>query len=243
MACNLKHAAQVGAAANQAVQDRYDTAVRHAAGALDKAAARLSTRVDLLQIALLPHQNDPTVPLPAATRAAFIARLEKKIHAVCSSLDGGSFIGPIQSRTLQEPTIIENVGCTACQGHCCSQGRANNAFLSDKDLVDVQRAHPDQSVSDMVAFYTAALPERSVENACVFQSDQGCTLPRDWRSGVCNTYRCVPLITLSDQCKKSDDLPFVIVAFNDEKVKTVAHRGSVGTETIDADVSIVSGAD
>jgi hypothetical protein len=38
-------------------------------------------------------------------------------------------------------------------------------------------------------------------------------------------------------------LPFVIFAFNDEEVKTVAHRGSVGTETIDADASIVSGAD
>jgi hypothetical protein len=95
----------------------------------------------------------------------------------------------------------------------------------------------------MVAFYMAALPERSVENACVFQSDQGCTLPRDWRSGVCNTYRYVSLITLSDHCKKSDDLPFVIVAFNDEEVKTAARLGSVGTETIDADASIVSGAD
>jgi hypothetical protein len=79
--------------------------------------------------------------------------------------------------------------CKACNGKCCSTG-GDHAYLTAEHLAKYLEAHSDDSVSDVYDLYLRYLPERSVQDSCVFVTETGCNLPRDLRADICNTYEC-----------------------------------------------------
>lgn len=234
--CVHKHAVKSAilqdAARKRQDQSYHDAAVRHVAPALAAVANALESDVDAVRVAAVPYQNNPVVPLPRQARDAFLAHLETTLTAAFQTVMQLPFIGPIQPAPFRSPSAIEEAGCTACQGYCCQQGRSRNAFLSQQDLETVVRANPTLGVAELLATYIAAMPARSVENACVFQSDQGCTLPRDWRSETCNTFICRQLFQLSQLAPPGADAPIAIVAVEKETANILAYRDSRGAVPI-----------
>ena len=73
-------------------------------------------------------------------------------------------------------------------------------------------AHPALNDEAVVAAYAAWLPERTLHPGCVYQGEQGCTLPRAMRSAICNAYLCGGLRRA------------LLVANNDTRGVFVAHR-------------------
>ncbi len=219
----------------KAIKKQRKTAVRNAKRAMPEIAHALGVSPESVKVGAVPYQNKPVVALPAAARALFMAHLTSTIAKAYSNVGHSSFIGPVPPAPLHPPTAIEEVGCTACQGHCCEQGRGRHAFLSQSVFENLFHINPDLSVDDVTAVYVAALPDRSVKKACVFQSNTGCTLPRDWRSDVCNTYRCKDLIRLSDKFPPGRDTPVAVVGVEGKNANILAHRETVGTITIAKD--------
>jgi hypothetical protein len=83
--------------------------------------------------------------------------------------------------------------CGACQGACCRPGRAQMAFL-DAPLLERTRASLGLSgLEDAVAYYASALPDQHVAGSCYYHGAEGCALPREHRSDMCNTFMCDPM--------------------------------------------------
>jgi hypothetical protein len=99
-------------------------------------------------------------------------------------------------RTLAHPAPLDAVAtavvaatCSACRGACCANG-GDHAFLRTRTLREVMARHPLLDDEAVVALYRSWLPERAMAGGCVYQGGQGCTLPRDLRSSICNAYLC-----------------------------------------------------
>lgn len=95
----------------------------------------------------------------------------------------------------EEPLVIEGKACSLCKGSCCSIGE-EHAFIKKRTLQNYLAARPNLEPWQAVSAYMAFLPEKSFEDACVFQTLFGCALPRHMRSNVCNDYLCKALIQL-----------------------------------------------
>lgn len=80
--------------------------------------------------------------------------------------------------------------CKGCQGNCCTTGLGQKAYI---DATTAKRAalhiHEDSAVQ-VALNYASYLPEKHVEGSCLFHGPDGCALPRQMRSDICNNYAC-----------------------------------------------------
>lgn len=82
--------------------------------------------------------------------------------------------------------------CTACGGDCCSKG-GTHAYLDDETIKRVASERHIRSRRTLSALYEQHLPDESHAGSCVFHAAEGCTLPRELRSDLCNRFYCTPL--------------------------------------------------
>lgn len=92
---------------------------------------------------------------------------------------------------VAETRVVITV-CSACKGACCAAGR-EHAFLRVRTMRDYAAAHPLLTDDEIVQAYLAHLPANALHPGCVYQGARGCTLPRDMRSAICNSYLCTGL--------------------------------------------------
>ena len=82
--------------------------------------------------------------------------------------------------------------CMMCEGGCCVSA-GTHSYLSTATIKRFMESHPSLSKDDIKNKYLNYLPEKSVEDSCVHQTDTGCALPRNLRSDICNGYFCEPI--------------------------------------------------
>lgn len=236
MECNFKHAQVASrrhARRRKDERDRWvDAALLREAEAIQRASDLLHAEPDAVLIATLPFQDEPVVPLPQDAREAFAAHIREVVTAAFEDVNQASVDEAVEPPSLKTPTPVEAAGCTACQGTCCALGRQFRAFLGKSAIENLIRTKSDLSMPEVIDRYVAAIPDESVEDACVYQSAEGCVLPRDWRSDTCNTYRCGPLVALAERALEDGDRPFVIVGVGESGSKILAHRDSLGTKAV-----------
>lgn len=88
--------------------------------------------------------------------------------------------------------------CAMCRGRCCRFGLHGRAFLHAPQLRGWLSEHPDAAWSDAVDHYLGLVPTEHLHSSCLFHARDGCTLPRERRSQVCNDYACDTLERLRD---------------------------------------------
>lgn len=140
----------------------------------------------------------------------------------CNDL-GDLPLGALQWWELQGngAEFAQQVGrvCATCRGFCCAEG-GNHAFLDVPTLRRFLRRHPGISQDEVVAHFLAKLPERSTENACVYQSATGCTLDRIERARICNSFECMGLRSLRRHWKSGGAADRLFVVARNETIKS-----------------------
>ncbi|MEM6304087.1 MAG: hypothetical protein AAF744_05160 [Pseudomonadota bacterium] len=198
-------ARQIAVAAAQAQEAQKKAAYRKEAHALREACAPEITALanacaaapDDIAVAVVPHRESPLVPLPRATREAYLDHLSTIVEeAFAQDL-------PLEGRDTtaqaQEPHPWHGAGCRACEGRCCAQGGGDaHAFQTVALIQHLRHAHPTLGPDDMKAHFEAALPVAHNAKACVFQGACGCTLERAWRADICNAFACFELRRIAD---------------------------------------------
>lgn len=160
-----------------------------------------------LPVVLVPANPRPIVPMPPAARLAFLTHLTSLLDAAfalpvrdntlpmsaedrASRVHAGDIAGDEEVGALSAGMVAAS--CTACRGECCTAG-GTHAFLR-KDSVTRVRARMAadgvDSAAHIAATYADHLPTHHYRGSCVYHADQGCTLPRDLRSNLCNRYLC-----------------------------------------------------
>jgi hypothetical protein len=188
-----------------------------ATDAIKSAANQTNTSTDDVLVAVVPYQNEPILPLSEEARSAFETHLTQAAQAAFELDDDSHILDHYQQKLQPEPAIVD-AGCAACQGFCCKRGGGDNhAFIDKQSIYYIRKSKPDLTEQDVIDHFLDALPEESVSGACIFQGAQGCTLTRDWRAGLCNTFLCHDLFALHDVTGGQLDKPVVIAGINDDE--------------------------
>ena len=82
--------------------------------------------------------------------------------------------------------------CAACRGGCCTLG-GDFAYIGASTLRRVMLQRPGATADDILALYLSCLPDRSMQGSCIHHTAQGCNLPQDLRSDICNQFECQAL--------------------------------------------------
>ncbi len=211
---------------------RLENAIKCAERSLKSVTEVLGCNRDDLRVAVVPYQNEPLVPLPEPRRQGFIAHLEVIVtEAFALEQDEIELPNFVLNEAPEHPIV--SAACTTCQGFCCKQGAKKNAFLKGQNIRYLRLQDPCQTQDDVVATYANALPELSSRNSCVYQGRDGCMLPRELRSDVCNTFHCRDLHVMYHVTEGHSDLPIAIVALDDMTPRAVTgFRAETGRRQI-----------
>lgn len=84
--------------------------------------------------------------------------------------------------------------CAGCGGRCCRIGLASHAFIDTRLLERWAARRPGSGLGHAVQAYLERVPRHHVQGSCLFHTGQGCALPREDRSAVCNNFECRGLV-------------------------------------------------
>ncbi|AMW05661.1 hypothetical protein [Gemmatimonas phototrophica] len=181
---------------HRAARDLLDSMYRDVAHARDTAVAALampSHTTATVPIALVPLSRAP-LHETSAHRHAMLAQRIRELLATMRQTTADQDDGLIEQPAplSHDQTRVVVAVCSACRGHCCTNGR-EHAFLRVRTLRDYAAAHPEHTDEAIVQAYLAHLPTHALHPGCVYQGERGCTLPREMRSAICNSYLCTGL--------------------------------------------------
>lgn len=197
--------------------ERQHRAAGLAAPDIAQALRMLDAGSGEVAIGVVPHLDRRLVPLPEDRLAEFAVRLDEII--------AGAFAEPLPEMELttrerdeadEHPLI--GATCATCQGMCCTLGGPQQAFLTVSDMQRFRLRHPEADAAAIRAHYLGRLPQRSVEHACVFQSQTGCALDRAERADICNRYHCNPQTHLLTRMRE----------MKAQKAVIIGHEGDAG---------------
>jgi hypothetical protein len=143
-------------------------------------------------LAPLPANERGVFPLPKERRAAFATNVASSIdHA----LDDPDRPAPESAEAPAEQAPLIQAACAACRGSCCTSG-GDHAFLYPDHFRRYFRKHPGRSRDELLAEYLSRLPSATFQDSCVYHREDGCALPRELRSNLCNSFLCGDLADL-----------------------------------------------
>lgn len=149
--------------------------------------------------AVIPANRSRVTNLPDRRRRAFRDHVNRLIGeagaglAAPSASEAGSPAPPAPSVSpTPEVQAVLNRACALCRGFCCGKGN-NHAYLTAETIRRYMGQHPDRRPRDVLASYMGRVGNKTYENSCVFHGADGCRLPREMRSDVCNRYFCPDL--------------------------------------------------
>ena len=134
---------------------------------------------------MVPAYNGQIEPLPTARRRAFGAHLRKIIAEAFA--EPAPRVRATSSNTV--PLAATQAACATCRGQCCSHG-GEHAYLDEDTIRRLVRERPGLGARGIAALYRGRLAKESFAGSCVFHGEQGCRLPRELRSDLCNEFYC-----------------------------------------------------
>lgn len=140
---------------------------------------------------VVPANIRPCVPLSPERLEDFRSHLRRVIGEAQPPDDSaGEMPQPPRARPLEElPPMTVLHACTTCRGRCCLGG-AGHAFLRAQTITDFWQRHSSLSQDAIEAEYLAHAAPRGYADSCVYHSESGCSLPRDMRADICNSFHC-----------------------------------------------------
>ncbi len=188
---------------------------------------------ETFSLAIVPHTSaemaDPDPELIGLFRRRLVEMVNAAIDDPEQKSDWPSDVEPSPAPTQKTELPVFSQACISCRGHCCHQGEAH-AFLSVGILRRYVVHHPELSREEVVAAYLGWLPRKSLTDSCIYHTDQGCNLPREMRSDICNQFLCDPLRQVRKEIR-SGVRQFFIVSERDGDFHAshfIAQKGDAG---------------
>lgn len=213
-------------------QQKHDQSVRAQVAEVAKNTWQLEARVTLV-----PYEGSDITPLPDRRRHAFVGHLRQIVMQAMRRRDAGE--PPLKEHTRLERGItpeqaelkVLGAACSVCGGQCCNRGNTR-AWLNVASFERLLKEHDpfkEMTADEIVEHYLGFLPESSHEGSCVFHAAEGCTLPRDIRSSVCNEYFCAGIAELFNHLDKPEATT-IVASVSGAVIKRMAHFSSQRVE-------------
>ncbi|MBX3421499.1 MAG: hypothetical protein KF752_08085 [Pirellulaceae bacterium] len=183
-----------------------------------KSAGRLSK---------VPSCDAPTATLPAERVEKFKQHLRQVLEQAQAMLSQPRYVQAVlveyahrQGQSDMVPLLPVINGCTTCRGYCCRNG-ADTAFLSAEYIAWQMLCDPTATIEAIEKWYLLQLPDESIEDSCVYHSQQGCSLPRQQRASICNDFHCWGLQDALAKHRQDEVHPWTSIAYIDQSAVRV----------------------
>ena len=195
---------------------------------------------DTLRIMVTPFNSGTLVDLPKERREELKAHLIEVAAEGFAIEDPETQSWPTQraAAVLPEPAVAD-AGCITCQGGCCRPGGPSWGFIGKDEVCRYRLANPDAVEEDFVDYYLNHAPEKSISGSCIFHTQTGCTMSREDRSTLCNTFLCRGIKTMLAERTRDGDAPTIAIAEERGTAYNLGvylpDQGWMGAEKISAD--------
>lgn len=137
----------------------------------------------------VPLNRRVLVPTPPERVRRIREHLVRSLHAMRAMKHPERGASPLRPEPDGFAGEVARTACTLCQGWCC-KGGGEHAYLDERTMARVRRARPELEARAVIRLYIERMPPAGFEGSCVFHGAAGCTLTRELRSDVCNSYFC-----------------------------------------------------
>ena len=124
-------------------------------------------------------------------RAHLQALIQQASHA--PPLEAGA--EEFGERSLPNPQAqaASHSACACCQGFCCLGGVHSHAYLKVETLQGYMAAHPRLAPRQVLRAYMRHVGAYTYQDSCIYHQANGCSLPGEMRSTICNNFYCEAL--------------------------------------------------
>lgn len=145
------------------------------------------------RLAVIPASLSKITRLPMQRRREFRNYLKQLIDRAFAVP-----VPPMLNQDQTTPPTAQEVrlqaasgqACACCQGSCCGGGAFTHAYLEIATLQRYRVTHPDQQPREVLTAYMRHVGNETTQGSCVYHRADGCSLPRDMRSDICNNFYC-----------------------------------------------------
>jgi hypothetical protein len=196
--CQLAWASRLQARRNAEIQRRRQERMRTAEAHRDREVLRRGIEhPQAIQPVVVPANMRKIVNLPERRKRAFRSNLMALIAQAAAARAKSADPPPGETAADSSPSspALESLlgrGCATCRGRCCNGG-GDHAYLSVDTILGYMRNHPKQRPRDVLEAYLSLLPNKAYEGSCVYQTHNGCALPREMRAKISGDYYCEEL--------------------------------------------------
>lgn len=176
----------------------------------------LRTAANAFQV---PYTDDRLVPPTEAERAALrtslLAEAEKALAmAPDAAREAEAEVDP------KPPSALLKAACATCRGRCCYEGLENHAFIKARKMRVLADRNPGMTAAQLAEYYVDQVPAAHVAGQCLYHSETGCSLSREDRSLLCNTYLCRygHMIEAAAPAVRSLEVPTLVASIEDGDV-------------------------
>lgn len=155
-----------------------------------------------MQTIVIPSGPNQVTRLSESRRQSYLEHLQGVIEeaANCPSIDdvihdqhydAHHKLTDIESR-FNANTELRNISdrlCALCKGGCCISGK-DHAYLSTFSMRQQMERNPQWTQDELFEHYRALISTHTIEGSCINHTPNGCTLPRELRSDICNAFYC-----------------------------------------------------
>lgn len=221
--CQLAWASRLQARRNAEMQLKKQARTQLAEAHRDREALRLGIgQVQTIQPVVVPANDRKIVNLPERRKRAFRNRLMELISQAAAAR--ATFANPSPGETALDsspsPPALESLlgrGCATCRGRCCNGG-GDHAYLTVDTILGYMRQHPKQRPRDVLESYLSLLPNKAYEDSCVYQTKDGCALPRAMRAKISGDFFCEELRQFQRQYYAEGEREVLFYAFEESQV-------------------------
>ena len=170
-----------------------------------------------LPLVVIPACISKVVNLPERRRRKLRDFLTTLITQALASPPEAPLEGEVTRSQAGQVSTFLGQACACCKGFCCQEG-ADDAYLKVETVRRYMAARPDRRPRDVLADYLARVSHKTYRGSCIFHARNGCTLPRDMRSDVCNRHFCKALHELQKDLPAMKPIRAFFVAAHDGEV-------------------------
>ncbi|MEL6999536.1 MAG: hypothetical protein AAFP68_14830 [Pseudomonadota bacterium] len=190
--------------------------------------AQLGEDREDVTVSIVPYQNRPLLPTTPKQKRRFWEQLDKLMDFAFREEPGVVR----HDREDAEQGPLMDAACILCKGQCCLNGGPNNAFLEVEDIQRFRIRNPGATREDIKAAYEALMPEETCVMSCVFHGIYGCTLPREMRSQLCNSFVCRGQNLLAQGAAAGDEAAVLLAAPQNKAVAAATFDAKHGYRAV-----------
>lgn len=174
-------------------------------------------------VLLLPANTRRLAGLPESRKQELVRQIETLAGKMNEANEAANTLeeNPGWSAEAFPETSPWNGSCAVCRGYCCQSG-GTHAYVREAQIARYIRSHHGAGLEDAVRAYASYLPPASFSGGCVYQGEDGCTLPLEMRSGVCLSFYCEEYHRVREWFRANIGVPVLLAAVDRGRVYHLA---------------------